>query len=111
MVKKANGTIRLCGDYSTDLKEALNLHQYPLPLPEDHFAKLNSNRIFEKIDLSDAYLQVAADDDVRRLLTIKTHRGLYQYNRLPLGVNAAPGLFQQLMDTMLADIPSACAVG
>lgn len=38
VVRKQNGSIRICGDYSTDLNAALHSHEYPLPLPEDIFA-------------------------------------------------------------------------
>ncbi|XP_052895614.1 uncharacterized protein K02A2.6-like [Anopheles moucheti] len=41
VVRKANGTIRICGDYSTGLNNMLMPHQYPLPLPEEIFASLN----------------------------------------------------------------------
>lgn len=46
VVKKANGSVRLCSDYSTGVTEALEAHQYPLPLPEDLFAKLNGGMVF-----------------------------------------------------------------
>ncbi|KAA3677466.1 uncharacterized protein DEA37_0014526 [Paragonimus westermani] len=100
-VKKANGSIRLCGDFSTGLNKALQTHQYPLSVPEDLFTRLNGGKIFSKIDFSDAYLQVEVDDSCKDLLTINTHRGLYRYNRLPFGVKCAPAIFQQIMDTML----------
>ncbi|XP_062557959.1 uncharacterized protein K02A2.6-like [Armigeres subalbatus] len=105
VVRKANGTIRICGDYSTGLNDALQPHRYPLPLPEDIFAKLANCTVFSQIDLSDAFLQVEIEEASRDLLTINTHRGLYRYNRLPPGVKTAPGAFQQLMDTMLAGLP------
>lgn len=109
VVRKANGGVRLCGDFSTGLNDALETHQYPLPIPEDLFARLNGGTVFSKIDLSDAYLQVEMDDKCKELLTINTQRGLYQYNRLPFGVKCAPAIFQQIMDTMLSDIPYAMA--
>lgn len=109
VVRKANGTIRLCGDFSTGLNKALQTHQYPLPVPEDLFAKLNGGTIFSKIDFSDAYLQVEIDDSCKELVTINTHRGLYRYNRLPFGVKCAPAIFQQIMDTMLSGLPFAMA--
>ncbi|KAL3080644.1 hypothetical protein niasHS_012988 [Heterodera schachtii] len=56
VVKKANGSARICADFSTGLNNALLLHQHPLPLPDDIFAKLNGGRIFSQIDLKDAYL-------------------------------------------------------
>ncbi|CAH8601572.1 unnamed protein product [Schistosoma rodhaini] len=104
VVQKANGTIRLCADFSTGLNDALQNHSYPLPLPEDLFIKLNGGRYFSKLDLSEAYLQVEVDEDSRELLTINTHRGLYQFSRLPFGVKPAPAIFQQIMDTMLSNL-------
>lgn len=108
VVRKASGSIRICGDYSTGLNHCLQSHQYPLPLPEDIFSKLSNCNIFSQIDLTDAFLQMEVDESSRKLLTINTHRGLYQYNRLPPGIKSAPGAFQQLIDTMLAGLPS-CA--
>ncbi|XP_038116710.1 uncharacterized protein K02A2.6-like [Culex quinquefasciatus] len=107
VVRKANGSIRICGDYSTGLNAVLQPHQYPLPLPEDIFAKLANCKVFSQIDLSDAFLQVEVDEQDRHLLTINTHRGLYLYNRLAPGVKNAPGAFQQITSTMLAGIPAA----
>ncbi|CAH8442528.1 unnamed protein product [Schistosoma rodhaini] len=104
VVPKANGTIRLCADFSTGLNDALQSHSYPLPLPEDLFIKLNGGRYFSKLDLSEAYLQVEVDEGSRELLTINTHRGLYQFSRLPFGVKPAPAIFQQIMDTMLSNL-------
>ena len=40
-----------------------------------------------------------------RYATINTHRGLYQYTRLPFGVASALAIFQQVMDTILQGIP------
>lgn len=108
-VRKANGTVRLCGDFSTGLNSSLQTHQYPLPVPEDLFAKLNGCKVFSKIDLSDAYLQVPVDESCKEYLTINTHRGLYRYNRMPFGVKCAPAIFQQIMDTMLSDLPFSMA--
>ncbi|XP_055622033.1 uncharacterized protein K02A2.6-like [Toxorhynchites rutilus septentrionalis] len=104
VVRKANGSIRICGDYSTGLNERLQSHQYPLPLPQDIFSKLAGCIVFSTIDLSDAFLQMEVYDSSRRMLTINTHRGLYEYNRLPPGVKAAPGAFQQMIDTMLGGL-------
>ena len=109
VVRKANGSVRLCADFSTGLNDALATHQYPLPLPEDLFAKLNGGKLFAKIDLSDAYLQIEVDEVSRELLTINTHKGLFQYTRLPFGVKSAPAIFQQIMDTMLKDAVGVAA--
>ncbi|PIO65756.1 reverse transcriptase [Teladorsagia circumcincta] len=108
VVKKANGTLRLCADYSTGLNDALMLHQHPLPTPDDVFTKLNGGTVFTQIDFADAYLQVEVDEASKELLTINTHRGLLSFNRLPFGVKSAPGIFQQIMDSMIAE-QNGCA--
>uniref|UniRef100_W6NM52 Uncharacterized protein K02A2.6-like n=1 Tax=Haemonchus contortus TaxID=6289 RepID=W6NM52_HAECO len=56
VVKKSNGTLRLCADFSTGLNDALMLHQYPLPTEDDVFTKLNGGTTFTQIDFADAYL-------------------------------------------------------
>lgn len=37
VVKKANGKVHICADYSAGLKEYFDLHQYLLPMPKDLF--------------------------------------------------------------------------
>ena len=79
MMKKANGKIRLCADFSTGLNDALDIHQYPLPAPDDLFIKLNGGTCFAKLDLADAYLQMDVDEDSKNLLTINTHRAYFNF--------------------------------
>ncbi|CAH8637620.1 unnamed protein product [Dicrocoelium dendriticum] len=106
MVKKGNGKVRICADFSTGLNAVLEDQQYPLPVPEDLFSKLNGGKCFAKLDLADAYLQIPVAHQCRTLLTVNTHLGLFQYNRLPFGVKTAPAIFQQIRDTLLSDIPN-----
>ncbi|XP_039450654.1 uncharacterized protein K02A2.6-like [Culex pipiens pallens] len=108
VVRKPDRSIRICADYSTGLNNALEPNSHPLPLPEDIFARMANCTIFANIDLSDAYLQVEVDEESRKLLVINTHKGLFQYNRLSLGIKNAPGAFQKIMDTMLCGLPRTC---
>ena len=97
-VPKADGSVRICGDYKVTINPELEIDHYPLPTPEDLFATLAGGKAFSKLDLSHAYQQVLLDPECRKYVTINTHRGLYQYNRLPFGVASAPAVFQQLME-------------
>ena len=54
-----------------------------------------------KLDLSHAYQQVVLDEKSQPYFTINAHLGLYRYTRLPIGVAAAPEMFQQIIDKML----------
>ena len=74
---------------------------YPLPRVEELFAALSGGTYFTKLDMSQAYLQLPLDEQPRELVTINTHRGLFQYTRLPFGVSAAPGVFQRCMENLL----------
>ena len=65
--------------------------------------------MFTKLDMSQAYLQVLADDQSKEMLTINTHKGLFVYNRLPFGVSSAPGIFQHTMESLLQGIPHVLA--
>jgi hypothetical protein len=67
------------------------------------------NRYSHKLTFSDAYLQVELDDDSKQLCNINTHRSVYAYERLPFGTKSAPGIFQEIMNKMLAGFPFATA--
>ncbi|CAR99494.1 Protein CBG28124 [Caenorhabditis briggsae] len=41
LVKKKNGSIRMCSDFSTGLNDSIQQHQHPLPTADDIFATLN----------------------------------------------------------------------
>ncbi|BHF84812.1 hypothetical protein SprV_0902796400 [Sparganum proliferum] len=87
------------------LNAALAPNCYPLPVPTDIFTQLNGGTCFAKLDLADAYLHIEVAPALRELLTIITHRGLFQYTRLPFGFKTAPALFQRTMNAMLSGIP------
>lgn len=104
-VPKKDGRFRICEDYKVTVNPVLEADQYPLPRPQDLFVTLAGGKRFTKLDLAQAYLQLPLDEQSRQYLTINTHRGLYQYTRLPFGVTTAPSLFQKTMDTILQGIP------
>jgi len=104
-VPKKDGKFRISGDYKVTVNQALAVDQYPLPKPDELFATLAGGKVFTKLDLSQAYLQLRLDEKSADYVTINTHQGLYRCNRLPFGVASAPALFQKLMDTVLQGIP------
>ena len=62
-----------------------------------------------KLDLQHEYLQVVLEDESKPYTVINTHHGLFQYNRLPFGVSAAPGIFQRVMDSLVQGMPHVAA--
>lgn len=98
---KADGSVRICGDFKVTVNPYLDIPEYPFPTSDELFTKLNGGQKFSKLDLSQAYNQIVLDKDSRKHVTINTHQGLYRYTRLPFGIASAPAIFQRTMDTIL----------
>ncbi|XP_063837227.1 uncharacterized protein K02A2.6-like [Ostrinia nubilalis] len=104
LVKKDDGSLRICGDYRSTVNPAIEVDTYPLPAAVESFVKLSGGRVFSKLDLKLAYLQLKVDEDTAKLLTLNTPLGLMKMNRLAFGVNAAPGIFQRVMANALSGL-------
>ena len=104
-VVKQDGSVRICGDYKSTVNQVSKLDNYPIPKTEDLLATLGGGNKFTKLDMSQAYQQLLLDEDSKKYTTINTHKGLYQYNRLPFGVSSAPGIFQRTMENLFQGIP------
>ena len=103
-ILKADGSIRVCGDYKMTVNQVAKPDSYPLPRINDLLARLGGAKVFSKLDMSQAYQQLALDEQSKPFVTINTHKGLFQYNRLPFGVSAAPAIFQRTMENLLQGI-------
>ena len=108
-VLKRDGSVRLCGDYKSTVNRAAKTDTYPLPRIEDLFASLAGGTVFSKLDLAQAYLQVPLDEASKKYVTVNTHRGLVQYNRLPFGVASTPSIFHRIMENVLQGLTGVCA--
>lgn len=107
-VIKPSGELRLCGDYKLTINKAINMDTYPLPLIDELFACLSGGVSFSKLDLSQAYHQLPLADASQKFTTINTPNGLYQYLRLPYGINTAVGIFQRNMENILKGLQGVC---
>ena len=57
-----------------------------------------------KLDLAQAYQWIEPGGRVKEAGYYNTHKGLYQYNRLPFGVASALAIFQHTMENILKGI-------
>lgn len=105
VVNKPDGKVRICGNYKLTVNKILKVEQYPIPTFEDMMQEMQGGISYTKLDLSHAYHQVELEPEARKYTTINTHRGLYQYTRLPFGLASAPALFQRTMESLIGDIP------
>ncbi|XP_063634900.1 uncharacterized protein LOC134805553 [Cydia splendana] len=105
-VIKANGTIRICGDYKITINPRLKDFHYPLPRIEDLFALLGGGEQYTKLDLSNAFQQCVLEEESQPMTAITTHVGTFVYKRVPFGIKCIPENFQKIMEETLSGLPS-----
>ena len=89
VLKSDRKSVRLCGDFRMTVNPVAKLHRHPIP-KSDLFATLQGGKTFTKLDLSQAYQQLPLHPESRKYVVINTHKGLFQYTRLPFGISLAP---------------------
>ena len=101
--KKAK--LRVCGDYFVAVNAQLETHRYLIPTPEKLMQQLSGGYGFTKIDLADAYNQIALEPESQKKLALSTHQSVLLQKCLPLGITSAPGYFRDFMDQLTSDLP------
>ena len=81
-VPKADGSVRICGDFKVTIKPVLQIDKHPIPKPEDLLTVLAGGQKFSELDLSQAYQKMLLDPEHRKYTTINIHLGLFEYKRL-----------------------------
>ncbi|XP_053321812.1 uncharacterized protein LOC128494822 [Spea bombifrons] len=110
VVRKKNGSVRLCIDYRTLNKRTIP-DQYTLPRIEDLLNALNGSRWFSVLDLRSGYYQVPMKVEDQEKTAFICPLGFFQFTRMPQGVTGAPATFQRLMERTLGDMsPRECLV-
>jgi len=103
LVRKSDGTYRLCMDYRA-LNKITIKNRYPLPLITELRQRLNKARIFTKFNLKNEYhlLRMAKKDEEKT--AFRTRFGLYHWRVMPFGLCNTPATFQSMMDHILHDL-------
>ena len=83
-ILKPDNSIRICGEYKTTVNQVSRVENYPIPKVEDLPATLGGGEKFTKLDMSQTYQQLQLEAESKQYTTVNTHKGLFQYNRLPL---------------------------
>ena len=84
--------VRITIDSRCANKAVKRLH-YSAPTTTEIAYDLNGATIFSKIDMVKAFHQLELDEGSREITTFTTHRGLFRYKRLHMGVNCATEIF------------------
>src|SRR6202453_345676 len=96
-----NGKPRMVVDYRK-LNEVAISDEFPLPKQEDILQALVRSQWLSTLDALAGFTQLEVDLKEREKLAFRTHRGLWQFVRMPFGYKNGPSIFQRIMQNVLA---------
>ncbi|MBW0515225.1 hypothetical protein O181_054940 [Austropuccinia psidii MF-1] len=97
-----DGKYILCGD-SRALNNYAKADRYPIPRIPHALEELEKAKYITKIDCIKGFHQNGVKPNSMKLLTIIFHMGIYEYTRMPFGIQNAPAHFQRIMDTIFQE--------
>src|ERR1043165_8802435 len=103
LVKKPNGTYRMCVDF-TDLNKACPKDSYPLPSIDQLVDAAAGFAIYSLLDAKAGYHQIPMDPRDEEKTSFITHEGTYCYKVMSFGLKNAGATYQCLLNEMFKDM-------
>jgi len=97
LVKKKDGTMRLCANYR-QLNKITIKNKYHLPRIDDLMDQLRGAMVYSKIDLKSGYHHILVKAEDIKKTSFGTRYGHYEYLVIPFGVTNAPAIFMDYMN-------------
>lgn len=96
-----NGKPRMCVEYQK-LNAVTIPDEYPLPKQSDIVQALQGSQWLSTLDALAGFTQIEIAEEDRPKTAFRTHKGLFQFRRMPFGLRNGPSFFQRVMQNVLA---------
>jgi hypothetical protein len=102
-VPKPDGTHRFITAYQK-LNDITIPDKYPIPRMDDMLMHLGNFKYLTFFDLSKGFYQIEVAEEDRQKTAFISHRGHWQFKRMPMGLSNSPSTFQRAVDAVLGDL-------
>jgi hypothetical protein len=86
------------------LNKKIVFDAFPMPNVESAFANFYKARYFSVLDLNSAYYQIRLSAKSRKLKAFCTPFGLFEFNKLPMGISVGCLVLSRVIDTLFGDL-------
>ena len=101
LIAYRNGKPRFCVDYRR-LNAVTVADEFPIPRQTEILQALSGAQVLSSLDALSGFTQLSVAEADREKTAFRTHRGLFQFQRLPFGLRNGPSAFQRVMQGVLA---------
>ena len=103
IISKKDATVRFISDFHK-LNKCIKCKPFPIPKIQDLLLKLEGLQHAMSLDLNMGYYHIELTPFSKRLCTIVTPGGKYEYQHLPMGLCNSPDIFQEHMFELFSDL-------
>jgi len=103
LVPKSGGEFRMIVDYRK-VNSKVVFNSYPTPTINQAFEQFWGAVVFSVFDLNSAYYQIPLSFKSRRVTAFCTPFGLFEFNKLPMGISVGCQGLSRVIDELFADL-------
>ena len=103
IIPKRDQSVRFISDFREVNKQIIR-YPYPIPKISSVLQEMEGFTYATQLDLNMGYYTIRLDPDAQKICTIILPWGKYSYQRLPMGIQNSPDIFQERMSTLMEEL-------